>query len=226
MTCGGIELDELRMKRSGWRLMTSRFFDAREMMVWCIVGTAVYQVGLASSIQPKNFSALKPGVQNTCEPAASGASTPAIRPWMWNSGMMFSPQSVAVNCSVLRMLLADAARLPCDSGTILGREVVPEVCSTIDTSSICAYPPFGLAVPPAPDGSVSVKLPAPAAVSGTSRSSRRTPELASPPRPRARCCPARRSAPWRSGPTGRTRTRRRGRPGFSGALVTPLAQAM
>ena len=47
-----------------------------------MVGTAVYQVGLASSIQAKNFSALNPGVQNTCEPADSGASTPAISPWM------------------------------------------------------------------------------------------------------------------------------------------------
>jgi hypothetical protein len=63
---------------------------------------------VASSIQPKNFSALKPGVQNTCEPAASGASTPAMRPWMWNSGMMFRPQSAAVNCSVRRMLVAEA----------------------------------------------------------------------------------------------------------------------
>jgi hypothetical protein len=33
------------------------------------------------------------------------------------------------------MLVADAARLACDSGTILGREVVPEVCSTIEMSS-------------------------------------------------------------------------------------------
>ena len=47
-----------------------------------MVGTAVYQVGFASSIQPKNFSALKPGVQNTRPPADSGASVPAIRPWM------------------------------------------------------------------------------------------------------------------------------------------------
>ena len=100
-----------------------------------MVGTAVNQVGLASSIQPKNFRALKPGVQNTCEPAANGAITPAIRPWMWNSGMMFRPQSFASKPRVSRMLRADAARLRCDSGTILGRDVVPEVCSTMDTSS-------------------------------------------------------------------------------------------
>ena len=135
MTCGGIDDDDERKKRSGWRAITSVFLPARDTIAWCMVGTAVYQVGRASSIQAKNFSALKPAVQNTCEPAASGASTPAIRPWIWNSGMMLRPQSVALNCSVWRMLAADAARLRCDSGTILGREVVPEVCSTIDTSS-------------------------------------------------------------------------------------------
>jgi len=69
MTCGGIDDDDERRKRSGWRAITSRFLEARVRMAWCMVGTAVYQVGLASSIQAKNFSALKPGVQNTCEPA-------------------------------------------------------------------------------------------------------------------------------------------------------------
>ena len=46
---------------------------------------------------------------------------------MWNKGITFSPQSSAVNCSELRMLVADATKLLCDKGTILGREVVPEV---------------------------------------------------------------------------------------------------
>ena len=104
MTCGGIdELDE-RRKRSGWAAMTSRFCAARARMVWCMVGTAVYQVGLHSAIHWKNFSALNPGVQKIVLPAASGASVPAIRPWMWNSGMMFSARSAAVSCSVATML--------------------------------------------------------------------------------------------------------------------------
>ena len=42
------------MNRSGWRAMTSAFLPARPRMAWCIVGTAVYQVGRASSIQAKN----------------------------------------------------------------------------------------------------------------------------------------------------------------------------
>ncbi len=133
-----------------------------------MVGTAVYQVGWHSSIQPKNFSASKPGVQNTCEPADSGASTPAMRPWMWNSGMMLRPRSAAVKASDLRMWRAEAHRFCCDSGTIFGREVVPEVCSTMATSSGSAKPPLaaGVAVLPAPTS--SVKLPAPAPASGTS----------------------------------------------------------
>ena len=156
-------------------MITSAFFEARARIVWCIVGTAVYQVGFASSIQPKNFSALKPGVQNTCEPADSGASTPAIRPWMWKSGMMFRPQSVGTNFSVARMCCAEAARLRCDSGTIFGREVVPEVCSTIDTSSGSAVPDAAAEAAPASRGS-SVNVPAPAWASAT-RSISRTPCL-------------------------------------------------
>ena len=74
-------------------------------------------------------------MQKTRLPAASGASTPAISPWMWNSGMMFSPQSAGPKASVRAICCADAARLRCDSGTIFGREVVPEVCSSIETSS-------------------------------------------------------------------------------------------
>ncbi len=92
-----------------------------------MVGTAVYQVGRASCIHPKNFSALKPGVQNTEPPAAKGAKTAAIRPWIWKSGMTLSPRSAAVRARLLPMLRAEAHTLRWDSGTILGREVVPEV---------------------------------------------------------------------------------------------------
>ena len=45
-----------------------------------MVGTAVYQVGLASFIQPKNLSASKPGAHQIDAPAASDAVTAAIRP--------------------------------------------------------------------------------------------------------------------------------------------------
>ena len=135
------------MKRSGCLAITSALLEARDRMVWCMVGTAVNQVGRASSIQAKNFSALKPGVQNTMEPADSGVSTPAIRPWMWNSGMMLSPRSAAVKARVRAMCWAEAHKLACDRGTILGREVVPEVCSTMDTSDGWASPGDSAAMP-------------------------------------------------------------------------------
>ncbi len=45
-----------------------------------MVGTAVYQVGLASSSQAKKRRALKPGVQETEAPAASEDKTAAMRP--------------------------------------------------------------------------------------------------------------------------------------------------
>jgi hypothetical protein len=159
MTCGGIEDEDERRKRSGFFWMISLLRGARVRMAWCMVGTAVYQVGWHSSIQPKNFSASKPGEQNTSEPAEIGASTPAIRPWIWNSGMMLRPRSAVVKARVRRMLPAEAHRFFCDSGTIFGREVVPEVCSTMATSSGWAKPPVVAGLPaPAP---CSEKLPAP-----------------------------------------------------------------
>src|SRR5215831_4926864 len=85
-----------------------------------MVGTAVYQVGWTSLIHEKNLSALKPVEQHTWHPAESGANVAAMRPWMWKSGMMFTLRSV--------------------SGTILGREVVPEVWSTRAMSSAAEGP--------------------------------------------------------------------------------------
>ena len=65
-----------------------------------MVGTAVYQVGFTSSNQRKKLNALKPGVQTTLAPADSDDSVAAIRPWMWNSGMMFRHTSSGVSASV------------------------------------------------------------------------------------------------------------------------------
>src|SRR5690606_40591236 len=109
--------DDERMKRNGLAAITALLFAARARIAWCIVGTAVYQVGCACSIHAKNFSALNPGVQHTWPPAESGASTPAISPWMWNSGMTFSPRSPEDSDRNSRMLRADAQTLRCASGT-------------------------------------------------------------------------------------------------------------
>src|SRR4051812_12110573 len=86
ITCGGSDAEEERMKRSRPRAMVSLLRVARPSSAWCMVGTAVNQLGRAESNQEKNLKALKPGVQNTDPPAASDDSTAAISPWMWNSG--------------------------------------------------------------------------------------------------------------------------------------------
>ena len=63
ITCGGMDDDDERMKRNGCAAITSALPDARPRMAWCMVGTAVYQLGLHSRIQAKKRKALKPGVQ-------------------------------------------------------------------------------------------------------------------------------------------------------------------
>src|SRR5690242_1085015 len=105
-----------------------------------MVGTAVYQLGLASESHWKKRSALKPGVQKTLAPAASEDSTAPISPWIWNSGMMLRQRSAGVRPSVAPICAADAARLAWLSGTSFGREVVPEVCKRSATSPSAARP--------------------------------------------------------------------------------------
>ena len=60
------------------------------------------------------------------------------------------------------MCCADANTLRWVNGTILGRDVVPEVCSTNATSSACAAPGCAAAAPVRDEVS-SVKEPAPLA---------------------------------------------------------------
>ena len=69
-------------------------------------------------------------MHTTEAPADSGASSPAMMPWMWNNGITLRERSAGVSCSAAAMLRADQARLRCRSGTIFGRDVVPDVCST------------------------------------------------------------------------------------------------
>ena len=93
ITFVGIEELEERIKRRGLFLIMSKLLFALVKIVWCIVGTAVYQVGFTSSIQAKNFNALNPGEQDTYAPADKGANIPAISPCIWKSGMIFRPRS-------------------------------------------------------------------------------------------------------------------------------------
>ncbi len=63
MTCAGSEAEDERMKRSFAAASASSLRAARASIAWCMVGTAVYQLGLASPSHWKNRSALKLGVQ-------------------------------------------------------------------------------------------------------------------------------------------------------------------
>ena len=56
-------------------------------------------------------------------------------PWMWKSGMTVKERSAAVSCNDAAMLRAERARLRWRSGTIFGRDVVPDVWSTSASSS-------------------------------------------------------------------------------------------
>ena len=51
MTCGGSDAEEERMKRSAAAATASGFRAARAKIAWCMVGTAVYQLGRASPSQ-------------------------------------------------------------------------------------------------------------------------------------------------------------------------------
>ncbi len=120
--------------------MMSVWRSERASSIWCIVGTAEYHVGSASSSHEKKRSALKPGLHTTEAPLESDDSTGAIRPWMWKSGITFRQRSSGVRRRVARMFPAEAHTFRCSSGTIFGREVVPEVWSTSATSSGPAGP--------------------------------------------------------------------------------------
>src|SRR5687768_4380277 len=135
ITVTGSDEDDERMNRSRCDATTSALLGARSRMAWCMVGTPEYQVGCTSASQEKNLSALNPGVQHTSPPAESGASNAAINPWMWKSGMITRPRSLSVNARDSRTFAADAHTFFCASGTILGRDVVPDVWSTKATSS-------------------------------------------------------------------------------------------
>ena len=49
--------------------------------------------------------------EDRCRRRRATTATAAIRPWMWNSGMMLRQRSAGVSASVSRMCLAEAARL-------------------------------------------------------------------------------------------------------------------
>ena len=59
---------------------------------------------------------------------------------MWNKGITLRARSLAESSSEAAMLRAEVQMLACVSGTIFGREVVPDVCRMSATSSASAGP--------------------------------------------------------------------------------------
>ena len=137
-------------------------------------------------------------------PRAS-ARVAAISPWMWNSGITFRQASSGESSRVRAMLPAEAVTLPWVSGTIFGRAVVPEVCSTSATSSVSGRArPRRLGPRRAPPS--RVKQPAPPPRPAPAPAPAR-PAAPPPPAPASRRRAAR-PAPAPSGRSGRTRTPR------------------
>ena len=69
ITWGGNDDDEERINRKAEFITICLFLPALDRIAWCMVGTAVYQLGCVSSNQAKNFNALNPGVQKILAPA-------------------------------------------------------------------------------------------------------------------------------------------------------------
>ena len=159
-----------------------------------MVGTAVYQVGFASSSHWKNFSALKPGVQTTDAPAESDDEHRRDQ-------AVDVEQRHDVQAAVgrrQRQRLADVAaprrrRSRWLSGTIFGREVVPEVCRTSAMSPASAGP-----VAPAVADRLAGEAELPGRRVGVGLEPQdRHAELRRRPLPPPRCRPRRAPAPWR-----------------------------
>src|SRR5580704_4379848 len=156
-----------------------------------MVGTAEYQVGANSRSQPKKRLTSHPGVQTTPPPAASDVITVAMRPWPWNSGSTFRQRSVSLSCSAATALKAEVQILACVSGTIFGRDVVPDV----NKNSAVVPGPIGSDDGPPAAVPASVNRPAASPVGVRSRTA--TP----------RACDTRRAGP--SAPAGTINARGR-----------------
>mmetsp|Transcript_12755 Transcript_12755/g.39645 ORF Transcript_12755/g.39645 Transcript_12755/m.39645 type:complete len:215 (+) Transcript_12755:626-1270(+) len=108
---------------------------ARDSRIWWMVGTAVNHVTFAppSTRSRQKVEAEKrpsPAGRSTSARASRGASRPASRPCTWKSGITRYVASDSLRVYVSTMLVIDATRFACASGTCLGRPVVPLVCST------------------------------------------------------------------------------------------------
>ena len=102
-TEGGKAAEDERIRRSLLPATADGLRRARCRMAWCIVGTALYQVGRSSSTHLKNRIAWKPGLDATAAPAFRDESSPPIKPWIWNSGMMLRHLSSGTSLRAVAM---------------------------------------------------------------------------------------------------------------------------
>jgi hypothetical protein len=67
-------------RRPFFRTVSRSASPALPRMAWCMVGTAVYQVGAIWAIQSKKSGAMNPGVHTTDPPEDREARRAATRP--------------------------------------------------------------------------------------------------------------------------------------------------
>ena len=125
------EQDRMNLKLSRGAPSSSALISS----IWCIVGTAEYHVAPVSRCSPQNLLALNRDGATMLPPVFSVESATPISPCTWNSGMTTIATSSGVSSYVSPMLVSDAIRLACVSGTPLGLLVVPDVCRNSATSS-------------------------------------------------------------------------------------------
>ena len=129
-TAGGRDADDDLKNLRFNCLAVSRFLSALINIAWCIVGTPEYQVIFSLFALSKNFNALNPLLAHTDAPTFIDAARTAINPCMWNNGIIFRQWSLSVKLRLLEILSAEEKIFLFVNGTILGLDVVPEVCST------------------------------------------------------------------------------------------------
>ena len=138
------------MKRSFAAATASGLRAARARIAWCMVGTAVYQVGFASPSQRKEAQRIEAG---RAERAAAGRE----RGEHGRDQPVDMEQRHDVEAAVVRRqrqrradMAGGGARLAWLSGTSFGREVVPEVWRRSATSPSSARPGRAASPPAAP----------------------------------------------------------------------------
>ena len=93
----GDSADELERMNLSFSAPGGRSPRLRISSIWCIVGTAEYQVAPWSWTVGQNVRGSNFGGTTTVPPERNVAIVEAMRPWMWNSGMTQSATSLGAS---------------------------------------------------------------------------------------------------------------------------------